>query len=267
MPHRPTILLVDDDPLVRSCVSLYLQDADYSVTTAENAQGALVCLEKFCYDLILLDLIMPEISGLELVRIVQQRNPCTPIIIFTGNATIETAIESLRLGVKDYLIKPVSMEETVASVNRVLSDQVLQKQKSEIIQDLKRLVNKLDGVENFSTANSDAIKPVPQIIHDRTIEWGSIIIDQYARKVLIDKKPVHLSSTSLDYLITLIRHAPEPVSHATLLLESQGFVEPTTKAKDIVRWRIYQLRKAIEKDTKNPRYIITVPGTGYCLAQ
>ncbi|MBN1318169.1 MAG: response regulator transcription factor [Anaerolineales bacterium] len=267
MPHRPSILLVDDDPLIRYSLSIYLQDTGYSVTTAEDAQAALICLQKLTYDLILLDLVMPGMNGLELVRAIRREYPQTPVVILTAHATLESAIESLRLGVKDYLLKPVSLEETIESVNKALSDSSLQKQQRDIIQNLKNLVEKWDGVDTISTIDLKDSEPIPPTGRSKIMEWGSISVDLYARCVVVKGKPVHLSPTSFDYMVTLIHHAPQPVSHETLLLESQGFVECQVKAKEIVRWRIHQLRKAIEPDIRNPHFIITVPGVGYCLAE
>jgi CheY-like chemotaxis protein len=117
-----TILVVDDDELIRTMLSDFVQSSlGLSVLTAEGGPAALKLLETERVDLIFLDIIMPEMDGLEVLRRVKERWPALPVVILTGSASMENAIGALREGAEDYLRKPADVDELALCVTRVLS--------------------------------------------------------------------------------------------------------------------------------------------------
>ncbi|RPI34475.1 MAG: DNA-binding response regulator [Chloroflexota bacterium] len=100
---------------------------------------------------------------------------------------------------------------------------------------------------------------------DRFLCRGPFTIDLYKRDTLFNKKEIQLPMCAFDYLVTLLRHSPEPVSYKTLVADSQGFQLSRLEAQDLARVRIYMLRKVIEENAQDPCYILAVPGYGYRL--
>ena len=99
----------------------------------------------------------------------------------------------------------------------------------------------------------------------RFLQSGRFTLDLHARHLMLDEKYVQLSPSNFDYLATLLRHSPNPVTYEVLVRESQGYDLTRTEAREMARWRIHELRKAIEVDQKNPKQLITVRGSGYRL--
>ena len=119
-PPGPSILIVDDEDPLRLSLSLILQKENYHVTTAASAEDALWYLQVQEYDLMFLDLSLPGMSGIDLLVKVHKRFPRMPVLILTAHAALETAIQAIRLGARDYLIKPVEPVLILARVKEVL---------------------------------------------------------------------------------------------------------------------------------------------------
>ena len=103
-------------------------------------------------------------------------------------------------------------------------------------------------------------------LHNDTMRFlrrGQFVLDLQTRRVTFINQVYELTPSTFEYLATLIRHAPNPVSYETLVMEVQGYHLSQTEASDMARWRIHELRKAIEPDLENPKYVITVRGFGY----
>ena len=102
-----TLLIIDDDEVVRASLAAYLEDSGFSVLQASNGQQGLQVFEQDTPDLVICDLRMPQMGGLELIRQVTERSPQTPVIVVSGAGVMNDAVEALRLGAADYLIKPL----------------------------------------------------------------------------------------------------------------------------------------------------------------
>ncbi len=121
------ILIVDDEIIILKCILVDLRRSDYSVDTAENGEQALAMLEKEKYDLVITDLMMEGIGGLELLAEIKKKSPDIPVIIMTGYGELDSAIEALRLGAADYLLKPCNNEELILRVGNCIDKVELQK--------------------------------------------------------------------------------------------------------------------------------------------
>ncbi|MCD6388831.1 MAG: sigma-54-dependent Fis family transcriptional regulator [Desulfobulbaceae bacterium] len=121
------ILIVDDEIIILKCILVDLRRFDYSVDTAENGNQALAMLEKEKYDLVITDLMMEDMGGLELLAEIKKKTADMPVIIMTGYGELDSAIEALRLGASDYLLKPCNNEELILRVGNCIDKVELQK--------------------------------------------------------------------------------------------------------------------------------------------
>jgi DNA-binding response OmpR family regulator len=265
MSAPKSILIIDDEPNLRRSLALILQRQEYSVTTAGNAKEALQCLEAGPFDLVFLDLKMPDVGGLELLPEIRELYPNMPVLILTAHATLDSAIDAVRKGARDYLLKPIEPDLILARVEDVLSGVEGPRRRREIVGEMQNLISELQQIDQGVQPGTAGTSISPPTDPDRFLQKGPFILDMHARYLRLGDRMITLSPTTFDYLVTLVRHSPDPVSYETLVTESQGFKTTLAEARDIARWRIHELRKAIEDDNKNPRYIFTVRGTGYRL--
>jgi DNA-binding response OmpR family regulator len=260
-----TILVIDDEENLRRSLSLILQRAGYSVTTAGNAQEAWLALSAGVFDLVLLDLKMPGVSGLELLPQIWQKYPESPVVIITAHATLESAIEAIRGGARDYLLKPINPAQILSRVDEILSSKDQNKRRQEILEEMQRLVAELGQLELTDLGPQTKSTPAFAGDQSRILRFGPFVVDMHARIAQMDGRPLPLSPTAFNYLVTLIRHSPQTVDYEILVRESQGFETTPIEAYEMARWRIHELRKAVESDSRRPKHIITIRGAGYRL--
>lgn len=259
------ILVIDDEPNLRRSLSLILQQAGYKVVAAASAEEARVAMQDCMFDLIFLDLKMPDINGMDLLPEIRRMYPDLPVLILTAHATMETAIEAVRKGARDYLLKPVDPERIIDRIQHILGEQQQPKRRREIMEgitDLLAELNRLEGLPEFSYSIEVIEKKGDP---DRYIQRGPITLDVHTRQASVSGRFIPLSPTAFEYLVTLVKHSPNVISCEDLVAESQGYAAGPVEAKEMARWRIHELRKVLEPDSRHPRYIITVRGTGYRL--
>lgn len=278
MPSASTILVIDDEPNLRCTLSLIFKRAGHSVTVAANTNEARKYLTAGAFDLVFLDLKMPEGDGLSLLPFMRRRYPNMPVLILTAHASLESAIQAVQQGARDYLLKPVDPALILDRVDGILAESQRPKRRREILGELRDLVAQLGpeepdqgdcqptiADEPFETGFPTAAIPLSPIDPARYLQCGPLLLDLHARHATLASHFIPLSPTAFDYLVTLARHSPNPVSTETLVLESQGYAAGRAEAHELARWRIHELRKALEPDPRQPRYIITVRGAGYRL--
>jgi DNA-binding response OmpR family regulator len=259
------ILVIDDEPNLRRTLSLILQRSGYDVDSASNADEARHALTDCEYNLIFLDLKMPDMNGLDLLPEIREGHPETPVLILTAHATLESAIDAVRKGARDYLLKPIDPEQIIDRVRQLLDEQKQPKRRKEIVMGIKGLLSELSQLEGF-TEQTGASQPTGAFVDpERYMQRGHITLDIQTRQTYIGGRYVQLSPTAFDYLVVLLKYSPDVVECEKLVKEAQGIETSTVEAKEIARWRVHELRKAIEPDPRRPRYIITARGTGYRL--
>jgi DNA-binding response OmpR family regulator len=265
MTAQNTILIVDDEDRLRLSLSLILQKENYRVETAANAEEALDYLKRHEYDLMFLDLNLPGIRGIDLLIEIHKRVPHMPVLILTAHAALESAIQAIRLGARDYLIKPAEPVEILTRVSEILAEREQPARKKEIVSQIQTLLAELQRMEGEETTPTGTLTALPAADPARFIKKGKFELDLHARHVMLNGKYVPVAGIYFDYLSTLVRHAPKVVEYKTLVKESQGYDVAAAEARDLARWRIHELRKMIEADPEEPQYILTVRGTGYRL--
>jgi DNA-binding response OmpR family regulator len=266
MTPQPSVLIVDDEAHLRLSLSLILQKENFRVASVADAEEALNYLKADEYDLMFLDLNLPGISGIDLLVEVHRRFPHMPVLILTAHAALETAIQAVRLGARDYLIKPVEPREILTRVAEILAETEQPARKKEIVEQIQSLLAELQKLDGEATTPTSTLAALPSSDSARFLKKGMFELDLHARHATLHGKYIHLTGIYFDYLSILLHYAPRAVGYKTLVKETQGYDVAIAEARDLARWRIHELRKIIETDPEHPQYIQTVRGIGYRLA-
>jgi DNA-binding response OmpR family regulator len=263
MSDSGRILIVDDEPILRQTLARILQQSGFDVTTAEQGEQALAFLGSAEYDLVFLDLRLPGLCGLDVLDRIHAGHPGVPVVLFTAQPDLNSAVEALRRGAADYLLKPLRPEVVIDKTQAILAARRKEKRKAEIRSAIGQLQDELQRIENSEDAGP-APSPAPPA-SERFIKRGSLVLDLHARRLSVGGHAADLPPTAFDYLVVLARHAPEVVDYRTLVVEAQGFQAEAREAQEMVKWHIHHIRQAIEPDADKPACLINVRGTGYCL--
>lgn len=223
-----TILVVDDEPEIVKLVRAYLEAAGYRVVTAKDGREALVVTRHEKPDLIILDLTMPEMDGLEFTRRLRQEKD-TPVIMLTARVEETDRIIGLELGADDYVTKPFSPREIVARVRAVLR----------------------------------RVGPEPKT--PELLRAGDLLLDRNEHTVTVAGRGIDLTPTEFDLLAILMANPGRAFSRLELLERLQG--EAFAPYERTVDAHVKNLRAKIESDPGKPRYVLTVFGIGYKFAR
>jgi two-component system, OmpR family, alkaline phosphatase synthesis response regulator PhoP len=225
-----TVLVVDDEPKILQVVRDYLADAGFTVTTASDGTAALAQARAVPPDLVVLDLGLPGLDGLDVARELQRRGP-VPIIMLTARSDEVDRVLGLELGADDYLVKPFSPRELVARVRAVL-------RRSE-----------------RSAAGADAAGPVVV---------GDVWVDPERRRVTVAGRVVELTAAEFDLVAHMARQPGRVFTRSQLLDVIHGTaVESYERAVDA---HVKNIRRKLEPDPHRPRHLLTVHGVGYRFA-
>ena len=231
MEPNKKIVVIDDEPSVQEVVRGYLEKDGYSVYVAGNGRDGLALAERTKPGLIVLDLMLPDVSGEAICREIRSRSD-VPILMLTAKAGEDERVEGLALGADDYLTKPFSPRELVARVRAVL--------------------RRTQGTET----------PLVEVL---SLDEGALEIDTVQHEVRREGAPVDLTPNEYRLLVTLARYPGRVYSRFELINHVQGYdfdgYERTIDA------HVKNLRKKIEPNPREPRYVETVFGVGYRLAK
>lgn len=233
------ILLVDDEPSIRRIVSFRLEQGGYDVLTAGNGVEALEMFNQTLPDLVIVDLMLPEMSGFDLTDHIRKKS-YVPLIILSASTDESSIIKGLELGADDFVKKPFSPIELEVRI--------------------KGLLNRIGRVHTQVEQATSQAASVGQII---TLE--DIKIDISRRQVFRKGQRVHLTEKEFALLETLIKYSGEPMTHEHLLEEAWGFPVRTQSDVYIVRTHVSRLRSKLEDNPDEPTLIQTVRGIGYKL--
>lgn len=255
------ILIIDDEAALRQSLARILQQAGFEATTAENAEQAFAFIETTKFDLVFMDLRMPGMPGLEALKHIHGSYPALPVVLFTAQPDLNSAVEALRNGATDYLLKPLKPQAIIDRAQKIIASQQKEKRKQEILQQIEFLQTEL---KNLHTGNTGPL-PAARIGSDRFLKRGALVLDMHKRCLLINEQTINIPHTSFDYLLVLARHSPDVVGYQTLVAEAQGYEADAHESQELAKWHIHQLRQALEQDTHNPSFLINVRGIGYRL--
>lgn len=261
MSRSGRILIIDDEAPLRQTLARILQRAGYEVTTAESGEMGLAILSNAAFDLVYMDIRMPGMAGLDALKVIHASQPNLPVILFTAQPDMQSAVDALRLGAMDYLLKPLQPEVLIERTRVALARQEKERRKREIQSQIESLQNELRGLESEESTSPSEIPAT--LNEERFLSRGKLTLDLHTRRVTIGKRVVSLPPTAFDYLLALARHAPNVVDYQTLAAEAQGYEVGTREAQELAKWHIHHIRRAIEADAQNPTFIINVRGVGY----
>lgn len=265
MGTNHSILIIDDEPNLRRSLGLILQRVGYVITTASNAAEALHLLQAGAYDLTFLDIKLPDQNGLQLLPQIRDLYPDMPILILTAHATLDTAIGAVRMGARDYLLKPIDPENILSRVDEILKE-AKPKRRREITNQLQNLLAELQSIDGKETIAVASEKTVPPPDPARFIKCGALVLDRHTHSVQFNDCTTSMPPSSFDYLVTLARHSPHPVTYEKLVHESQGYQHLSrAEAREISRWQMHEIRRLLEQDPRHPQLVITVRDVGYRL--
>jgi DNA-binding response OmpR family regulator len=224
------IVVIDDERSVRDVVRAYLEKDGFTVFVAADGRDGLELAERHEPDLIVLDLMLPDVSGEEICRDIRGRSD-VPILMLTAKASEDERVEGLLLGADDYLVKPFSPRELVARVRAVL--------------------RRTQGVES----------PLVAVLR---FDEGRLEIDTTKRSVRRDGAAIELTPNEYKLLLALARYPGRVYSRFELVNRVQGYdYEGYERTIDV---HVKNLRKKLEPDPGKPRYVETVTGVGYRLS-
>ncbi|HXY53708.1 MAG TPA: response regulator [Nitrospirota bacterium] len=226
--EKELILLVEDEPQMRRFLRITLQSQGYRLVEAATAQEGLMQATTRCPDVVLLDLGLPDLDGLEVTKRLREWTQ-TPIIVISAREQEMDKVKSLDAGADDYLTKPFNAGELLARI-RV-------------------------AMRHASRRNTDKQEPVFALLNLR--------VDLSQRQVFVDNNEVHLTPIEYKLLTVLVRHAGKVITHSQLLKEVWG----PAHVNEVQYLRVYmtQLRHKLEADPARPRLLMNEPGIGYRL--
>lgn len=260
------VLIIDDEASLRQTMARILLRAGFQVTTVSTGQEGFSVLNEQAFDLVYLDIRLPDMSGLEILKIIRSRFPELPIILFTAQPDLHSAVEALRSGATDYLMKPLKPETVIDRTRQVIDEQNKKKRRRAILQQMEELKAELDALDQVDNTEKKATGQLPTgQLSDRFIQRGILNLDLHTRRAIIKNRVVSLPPTSFDYLLVLARHSPQVVDYQTLVSEAQGYVSDAREAQELTKWHIHNIRQAVETDDHNSIHVINVRGSGYRL--
>ena len=218
------ILIVDDEKMIVQTVKAYLDQEGFKTYTASDGEAALRAFEEKGPDLIVLDLMLPRLSGIEVTKKIRATSN-VPIIMLTAKASEADRVVGLELGADDYVVKPFSPRELVARVRAVL--------------------RRIDGDTGMA----------------ERIVSGGLDIDLKTREVKVNGVEIELTPTEFDLLAFLAHHPGQVFTRLQLLREVQGYTYDAFART--IDTHVKNLRRKIEEDPKEPHYLLTVHGVGY----
>ncbi|HEU4389046.1 MAG TPA: response regulator transcription factor [Blastocatellia bacterium] len=227
MKNKPTVLIVDDEPQILRVMRASLPPRGYEVRTAQTGDQAIDEVRKDPPDVIILDLMMPKLPGLETCRLIREFSD-VPIIVLSAKGLESDKVAALDLGADDYVTKPFGLDELLARIRAVLR----------------------------RAASAGSADPVIQV--------GEIRLDSDTRRVTVGPAEVRLTPKEFDVLKYLMSNAGKVVTHRALLQAVWG--SESSEQTEYLRVFVNQLRRKIEPDPHHPRYIVTEPWVGYRFA-
>ncbi len=219
------ILVVDDEPAIRKLLRTGLQTQGFQISDAPSARFARAALDEGIPDLIILDLGLPDASGLDLLREWQARRLDVPVVVLSSRTDEAGIVQALELGADDYVTKPFGMNELLARIRVALRHRLQQQGERPVFQ------------------------------------TGDLTVDLIRRTVKVGTREVKLSPKEYEILRLLVQHAGRVLTHKFMLREVWGDAQDPQYLRVFVR----QLRQKIEPVPEQPRYILTETGVGYRL--
>ena len=249
------ILIVDDEKTARKSLADILRLEGYTVTAVDNGESAISLLREQEINLMLLDIRMPGMSGVEVMRKASEISPDTQIIMLTAHGSMDSAIESLRYGAHDYLLKPSSPQEILSSVSGALARHADAQHRRILLRQMETSLRQLkdaEGLEQSSNAGQRVIS-LP----------NGVMVDLARREIWRGNLQVTLTPTEGKLLQILIENKGRVMTHRDLVFLVQGYETTDWEAPEVLRPLISRLRRKLSSFPNGEKWISNIRGTGY----
>ncbi|HTP10888.1 MAG TPA: response regulator transcription factor [Anaerolineae bacterium] len=250
------ILVVDDELAMRESLREILELEGFQVSLADNGEAALDILGDTSIDLMLLDLKMKGMDGLETTEAAKNLSPETVIIMLTAHGTLESAIAAMRYGAFDYLLKPAAVGDIIASVQRGLAHRAQMMRQRDLVGLMQRAITELQPA-TVALSNKGT---------ERHLKLREIDLDLQRHIATVRGRVLDLTLTEFRMLVYLMERPDQVISPHELVGAVQGYQADEHEARAIVRVHIRRLRQKIESDPDQPDYVLNVRGVGYVFA-
>lgn len=272
------VLVVDDETAIRYSVSKTLQRVGYQVQEAASGEDALDLMKRSTFDVVLTDIRMPGLDGVELVRRIKDIDADTIVVLMTAYPSLGTAVEALRLGAHDYLIKPSSSQDIRQCVARGV----------ERARNLKRRRTLLDAIRNNLSELSRSDVEVGKLIAipgarddeklsmvengaestvNTVMNLGPLTIYPGRYQISVNDQSIDLTPTEFDLLLYLAAHRGRVVSCHELVREVRGYAVDEAEAREVIRPHVSNLRRKLKLSGQDEDLIVNVRGIGYRLSE
>src|SRR5574341_499047 len=232
------ILVVDDEAVIVKFLARVLEREGYTVYSVSNGLEALRVLDRMPIDLLLTDIKMNGMGGIELLQEARTRYPNMAIILLTGHATIESAITALREGASNYLLKPVKNEDVVAAVREALQKQDREKRRDKLESIAANFAQALDYIEPASRAE--------------TLEFQALRLDKNAHLATLQGQPLNLTPTEFQLLAALCEAPGTTFDYVHLVHTACGYLCDRQAAREIIGTHVRNLRRKLEVPVEHP---------------
>lgn len=249
------ILIVDDEKASRKTMGDILRLEGYQVTTEAGGEEALKTLNKEVFDLMLLDLKMPGMNGLEVLKEATQVAPDMKVVMLTAHGSLESAIEALRQGAHDYLLKPAAPHEILASVAKGISERAETERKRRLLERMEASLQELKDVEGVETREESS--------RAMYTLGNEVKVDLARREIWLGNEKVSLTPTEGKLMKVLLESRGKVLSHRELVLLVQGYQTTDWEAPEIMRPLVSRLRRKLAAFSGGEEWIVNVRGTGY----
>ena len=272
------VLVVDDEGANRYSVSKTLQRVGYIVDEAASGEEALNFVDTQEFDVVLTDIRMQGIDGIELLRRIKDAAPDAIVILMTGYASLGTAVEALRLGAHDYLIKPSSSQDIRSSVGRGIDRARNLKRRRRLLDAIKTDVFELvredvesariayDATFERATQQQQYGERIPEPVNN-TMQLGPLTVYPGRYQISVGDKPIDLTPTEFDLLLYLAAHRGRVVPCHELVREVRGYGVDESEAREVIRPHVSNLRRKLKDAGEDADLIVNVRGIGYRLSE
>lgn len=250
---KTSILVVDDEPVVRGFLVRVLEQAGYDVRAAHNGREAMQRLEESAFDVLLTDIKMDLLDGVQLLAQTKTHYPDTVVILLTGHATVQSAVDALRLGAHDYLLKPVKNEEILTAILSGLKARTRQRRADQLEQIAAQMLHIMQE------------EPGPAASEKTVVSCGPLQLDPEAYLVTLDGESLDLTPTEFRLLLTLTRAPGAALDYVRLVQFACGYTCTRQEAREIIGTHVLNLRQKLGIAPKHSLYIESVRGIGYRL--
>jgi DNA-binding response OmpR family regulator len=250
------VLIVDDEKNTRKSLEEILRLEGYDVKSVGDGKSAVKALENGKFDLMLLDLKMQGMDGLEVLEFSTEHAPSCKVIMLTAHGSLDSAIQALRQGAHDYILKPAKPEELIASVKKGISDHQDAERKQLILAQMEASIHELRESEGTGT-------PV-EISRTVMVLGQNVKIDLERREIwTVEEDKIQLTPTEGKLMQVLLENRGRVLSHKDLVFLVQGYQTTDWEAPEIMRPLVSRLRRKLSQFEGGDDWIVNVRGTGY----